>query len=147
MRLPVAAAAACLVIGCSSGDLTLPGGSEPNSLLPLSGDDQRAKPGTVLDRPLVVQVLDQSSQPVAGATVEFSFIGAIPDAGLDPGSAATDENGRASVFVRLGSVTGEQLILARVAGSSSPDLSAQFSAVATGGKGNGEGGGQDGDED
>jgi hypothetical protein len=146
MRIHVVAAAACLVVGCSSGDLTLPGGSEPNSLVPLSGDDQRAKAGTVLDQPLVVQVLDESSQPFAGATVEFSFIGEIPGAGLDPATVSTDENGRASAVVRLGSVTGEQLIVARVAGSASPDLSVRFRLVATGGKDKGGGGG-DGDGD
>lgn len=153
MRIRVAAAAACLVVGCSGGDLTLPGQGEPNSLLPLSGDDQRAKAGTVLDQPLVVQVLDESSQPFVGATVEFSFVGEIPGAGLDPSIVSTDENGRASAVVRLGSVSGEQLIVARVAGSASPDLSARFRAVATGGKGKGDGGGfgdsegGDGDDD
>lgn len=147
MRMRIAVAAACLVVGCSGGDLTLPGQSEPNSLVPLSGDDQRAKAGTVLDEPLVVQVLDEGSQPVAGATVEFSFIDDIPDAGLDPATVATDRSGRASAVVRLGSVTGEQLIVARVAGSVSPDLSAHFRAVATGGKGQGDGGGSGDDDD
>ncbi len=146
MRIRVAAAAACLVVGCSGGDLTLPGGSEPNSLVPLSGDDQRAKVGEVLDQPLVVQVLDESSQPFPGATVEFSFVGAVPGAGLEPSTVSTDASGRASAVVRLGSVTGELVIVARVAASSSPDLSAQFRAVATGGKGKGGGGG-DGDDD
>jgi hypothetical protein len=153
MRIHVVVAAACLVVGCSSGDLTLPGQTGPNSLVPLSGDDQQAKAGTVLDEPLVVQVLDESSQPFAGVTVEFSFISEIPGAGLDPATVSTDENGRASAVVRLGSVTGEQLIVARVAGSASPDLSAHFRAVATGGKGKGGGGGVgdseggDGDDD
>jgi hypothetical protein len=139
MRIRVAAAVACLVVGCSAGDLTLPGESEPSSLVPLSGDDQRAKAGTELDQPLVVQVLDESSQPFPGATVEFSFVGEIPGAGLEPSIVSTDENGRASTVVRLGSITGEQLIDARVAASSSPDLSAQFRAVATGEKGQGAG--------
>jgi hypothetical protein len=147
MRIRVAAAAACLIVGCSGGDLTLPGQGEPSSLVPLSGDDQQAKAGTVLDDPLVVQVLDESSQPFAGVTVEFSFLGEIPGAELEPSTVSTDENGRASAVVRLGSVTGEQLIVARVAGSASPDLSANFRAVATGGKGKGDGGGFSDSED
>jgi hypothetical protein len=148
MRIRVAAAAACLVVGCSGGDLTLPGQSEPNSLVPLSGDDQRAKAGTVLDQPLVVQVLDEGFQPFPGATVEFSFVGEIPGAGLEPSIVSTDENGRASAVVRLGSVAGEQLIVARVTASSSPDLSARFRAVATGkggGDDSGDGHGEAGD--
>jgi hypothetical protein len=148
MRIRVAAAAACLVVACSAGDLTLPGDSGPNSLVPLSGDDQRAKAGTELDRPLVVQVLGESSQPLPDVSVEFSFVGEIPGAGLEPSIVSTDENGRASVVVRLGLVTGEQVIVAKVAESSSPDLSALFRAVATGGNGNGgEDGSSDGGED
>jgi hypothetical protein len=54
----------------------------------------------------------------------------------------TDSEGRAEAFVRLGSETGEHLIIARVAGTASPDLSARFSVVATS-SGSGGGGKKD----
>ena len=75
-----AAAVMLTLIDCSAGDLTLPGpgqsGAEPPAeVRMLSGDGQRAEAGTPLDDPLTVQVLDESSQPVAGVRIQFSFLG------------------------------------------------------------------------
>ena len=137
MRICVAAA--CLLLGCSGGDLTLPGSApEPTSLVVLSGDDQRAQAGEFLDQPLVVRALDAAFQPVPGATVRFEPLGDLPGAEIQPATALTDEEGRATAIVRLAPVAGEQVIVARVIGAISPDLSARFEATALSGKGKGD---------
>ncbi len=145
--------AVCLLVGCSGGDLTLPDSADPVSLRIVSGDGQRADAGDLLAQPLVVQVLDSDANPVPDARVEFGFLGAVPGAAVDPGLVTTDDEGRAEAVVRLGSETGEHLIIARVAGTASPDLSARFLVVATtsggggGGKKDGEGKGHNGGHD
>ena len=79
--------------------------------------------------------------------------GEVPGAAVDPGLVTTDAEGRAEAVVRLGSETGEHLIIARVVGAASPDLSARFSVVATssggggGGKKDDEGKGHNGGHD
>jgi hypothetical protein len=133
------AAALVLSLGCSGGDLTLPGANEPAALMIVSGDGQRADAGTLLEEPLTGQVLDGSSQPVRGTPVLFNFLGDLPGAALDPSSVLTDENGRAAAMVRLGDVPGEQVIVAQVTNSQTPDLRARFSATAVSPNGNGGG--------
>jgi hypothetical protein len=133
------------LIGCSAGDLTLPGPGEngPDQLKVLSGDGQQAEVGTVLDDPLTVQVLDERSQPMANIQVQFSFVGDLTGAALDPALIETDEQGRAAAVVRLGELPGEQVIVAAVANTQLPDLRAQFSATAvppSGGDGDKKGG-------
>ena len=143
------------LISCSGGDLTLPdpgqsGPEQPAALKVLSGDGQQAEVGTVLDDPLTVQVLDENSQPVPNIRVQFSFLGDLSGAAIDPASIVTDAEGRAAAVVRLGELPGEQVIVAAVANTQLPDLRARFSATAVppsggdgdkkGGKGNGNGG-------
>ncbi len=155
-----AAVVTLTLLGCSAADLTLPGSDQPGPIQPValevvSGDDQRAEAGTVLDDPLTVQVLDSSSQPVPNVEVQFSFLGDFSGAALDPASILTDAEGRAAAVVRLGALPGEQVIVAAVASTQLPDLRAQFSATATqprdedddkkGGKGGHGGGGDDDD--
>jgi hypothetical protein len=99
----------------------------------------------MLDQPLVVRILDGSSRPVSQAAVEFSFVGDLPGAGLEPGTVLTDDNGRASAVVRLAAVTGEQLIVARVSDTEAADLRAHFRATAVApDDGGGDGGGKKG---
>jgi hypothetical protein len=140
-----AAAVALTLIGCSAGDLTLPGPGpdQPAALKVLSGDGQRAEAGTLLDDPLTVQVLDESSHPVPSIRVQFSFLGDLSGAALDPALIETDEEGRAAAIVRLGEQPGEQVIVAAVANTQLPDLRARFSATAvapSGGDGDKKGG-------
>src|SRR5215210_2312515 len=103
--LSVGAAGVLLtLIGCSVGDLTLPGPGQsgpeqPAELKVLSGDGQQAEAGTLLDDPLTVQVLDENSQPVAHIRVQFSFLGDLSGAAVDPASIETDEAGRAEAVV------------------------------------------------
>jgi hypothetical protein len=151
-----AAAILLTLISCSGGDLTLPGPGEsgpdqPAALKVLSGDEQQAEVGTVLEDPLAVQVLDESSQPVPHIVVQFSFLGEHSGAALNPASIETDDEGRAAAMVRLGDEPGEQVIVAAVANTQLPDLRARFSATAVppgddrrGGKG-GHGGDGNGD--
>ena len=136
------------LIGCSAGDLTLPGPGQSGPDLPaalklLSGDGQRAEAGTVLDDPLTVQVVDESSRPVPNIRVQFSFLGDLSGAAVDPASIETDEAGRAAAIVRLGGLPGEQVIVAAVANTQLADLRARFSATAvppSGGDGDEKGG-------
>jgi hypothetical protein len=140
-----AAAVMLTLIGCSAGDLTLPGPSQsgPVALKAVSGDGQRAEAGTLLDDPLTVQVLDESSLPVPNIRVQFSLLGDLSGAAVDPVSIETDEEGRAAAIVRLGEQPGEQVIVAAVANTQLPDLRAQFSVTAvppSGGDGDKKGG-------
>jgi hypothetical protein len=145
----IGVAALVLTLGCSGGDLTLPDPNEPAALEVVSGDAQQAEPGASLQEPLTVRLLDGSSRPVRQTPVQFSFLGDLPGARLDPASVWTDEEGRAAANVRLGRVVGEQVIVARVTTSKSSELRARFSATAVppdraGGGKKGKDGGSDG---
>jgi hypothetical protein len=148
--------ALAVLLACGS-DLTLPGegppagnppedDGAPAQLLAVSGSGQAARVGKRLDDPLVVLLTDQSDQPVIGAVVEFSFKGVVPEAELEPAVAETDENGRASVEVRLGSVAGEHQVEAVLPATS---LRATFdlTALERDHRGHGDDGGDDDDDD
>jgi hypothetical protein len=137
MRVHIAAV--CLLVGCSGGDLSLPSSADPATLTIVSGDNQRADAGDVLEQPLVVKVLDSDGTPVPGASVEFGFLGDVPGAAVDPALTTTDDRGYAEAVVHVGTESGERLVIARVAGTDSPDLTARFSVVALGGGGGGGG--------
>jgi hypothetical protein len=150
---------ACLLAGCGAADLTLPDSSRPVTLSIVSGDGQRADAGTLLGLPLVVRVLDDASNPVPDASVEFGFLGEVPGAGVDPGVVTTGDDGTAEAFVRLGTTSGTQMVLAQVVGAASPELSARFRVIALNvpgggggdgrgpGNGNGNGSGKDDEDD
>jgi hypothetical protein len=152
-RIPSTRAAAMLfaLLGCGSGDLTLPGDQSgqltPTALEVVSGDGQRGEPGTVLPDPIVISVLDDSLRPVRDTPVRFSFLGDLTGAALDPTSILTDEAGRASAVVRLGETLGEQVVVAEVVGAQAPDLRAQVTAVAVGSDDKDGGGHGHGDDD
>jgi hypothetical protein len=139
-------------VGCSGGDLTLPGDSSgpepgptasaPSTLTAVAGDDQSARVGQTLDRPLTVQVLDASAQPVEGVLVQFAFEGDGAGGSLDPATSTTNATGQAEATVRLGDQPGEQTILAVV--TDAPTLSTRFTVTATSRRGH-QGGGEDND--
>jgi hypothetical protein len=152
----------CGAAACSGADLTLPGSSEPAALQMVSGDDQRALAGALVGEPLLVRVVDANARPVHGASVEFKFVGSLPDAGLDPEVAETDDTGHAAATVRLASVAGEQVIVASLVGSGASHLRVRFRAVALSkvddpnsgpddddddDSGSGDGGSDEGDDD
>jgi hypothetical protein len=131
------------LVGCSSGDLTLPGQDQPGPVQParlivISGDGQRAEAGTVLDEPLMVRVLDDSSRAVPNTPVRFGFFGDLSGAELAPASVLTDEEGRAATIARLGETAGEQVIVAEVANTELADLRTQFTATALDPDGDGD---------
>jgi len=135
------------VLACSGGDLNLPNDGTPVELTAVSGDGQEAKVGSLLPKPLVVQVTDAARQPVAEVPLMFRFRAAVPDAEIDPASVATDSTGHASVRVRLGTVTGPQTIEATIAQAAGPDSRATFGVTALDKGGHGHGGGHgDGDD-
>ena len=118
------------VLACAGGDLTLPNNGSPVELTAVSGDGQEAKVGTLLPQPLVVQVTDAAGRPVAEVPLVFRFQTPVPDGEIDPASVATDSTGRASVRVRLGTVTGPQTIEATIAQDAAPDVRATFGVTA-----------------
>lgn len=123
-------AALMLALGCSQGDLTLPGSIEPATLVVISGDGQRAEAGTYLDEPLTIQVRDALARGMAGTPVRFGFVGDLPGAEVDPATVLTDADGRASALVRLGEVAGDQVVVAEVTNTLSSDLRARFHVTA-----------------
>jgi hypothetical protein len=152
MRFPTPASllALTLIAACSS-DLSLPGGpsepAEPDRLQIVNGDKQQAQTGELLPDPLVVEVVDSGRAPVPGTPVEFAFVGDPAGAVLQPTSAETDSAGHVSAFVRLGLESGEQQIVARVAGTALPELSASFTVTALSDKGGSKGDGGHGHGD
>jgi hypothetical protein len=143
-----------LLLACG-GDLTLPEGGPPTGspppddrtpaqLLAISGNGQEAETGKRLDDPLTVRLTDQSGRAVSGMIVEFRFRDAEPEAELKPAAAETNENGEASVEVRLGSVAGEHQVEAVFAAT---NLQATFDLTALERRHGGRGDGDDDDED
>jgi hypothetical protein len=137
---------------CGSGDLVLPGGP-PSELSAVSGDGQNGPPGSRLPDPLVVEVNDAEGRPVVGTSVEFSFAGDVADGAVTPGSAVTDDQGRASTEVQLGTVEGDQPVEALVAAGADSALRTRFNLTAVplddggGGGSGGSGGGGHGEGD
>jgi hypothetical protein len=93
-----------LYAACGSDNLTLPGEGEPAHISVVSGNGQGARVGTQL--PLVVEVTDTKSRPVAGATVEFTLDDAAATGSLTPPSASTGPNGQTSTMITLGDQVG-----------------------------------------
>jgi hypothetical protein len=130
LRLPGISLTLVLALpACRSGDLMLPGGP-PSELSAVSGDGQNGPPGSRLPDPLVVEVTDAEGRHVVGTSVEFTFEGDVADGAVTPGTAITDETGRASAEVQLGTVEGDQPVVARVAGAADSALQARFNLTA-----------------
>ena len=98
---------------------------EPMELKYVSGNSQEGLINTRLLDALVVQVRDQHDKPIAGIQVNFS----VPKGNgmLSDKTAMTDQMGKASVTLTLGSEAGENSVVASVAGTS---LTQTFTATA-----------------
>lgn len=149
LLLPVVLLAAA---ACGGGDLTLPGPGDPSALRKVAGDEQQGLPGEPLSDPLVVELVDGLGRPVPRAHVVFRFTDELPDAEVDPATAATDDDGRALARARLGSREGSQGIEAFVV-VPGEDLRVRFSLTARAedkgddaAGGDGGGGGDDPDD-
>jgi len=87
----------------------------PTQIKIISGDCQRSQPNTTLPAPLEVKVTDINGNAVSNALVTFAVIEG--EGTLSPASSVkTSLNGRARVWLTLGSQTGTSLVQAQVAG-------------------------------
>ncbi len=85
--------------------LTVTAPPVPSTLTKLSGDNQVLGGGQA-SQPLVVQVLDQFGQPVAGAAVSFAAVSPPAGTTIAPTSTTTDGAGLAQAVVTAGSTSG-----------------------------------------
>ncbi len=85
-------------------------GDAPANLGVFSGNNQTAPVDTQLPQPLVVQVTDQSGNPIAGVSVAFS----APSGTLSSASVTTNASGQASVNYTTGGSVGTVTINAAV---------------------------------
>ena len=88
----------------------------PEALETVSGNDQQGLPGAVLEKPFVVDVLDQSGDPLQGVQVTFSVAGG--GGTLSVTSVATDSTGRAQSILTLGPNPGTNTVTVSVEGIS-----------------------------
>ena len=129
--LPVGLA---VILGCG-GDLTLPDSSGTGVELSLvDGNTQVGTVGEPLPSPIVVRVETLAQQPIGGRRVAF-VLSEGPSAGeVDPDTAITDSEGRASTRWVLGNVPGEYHGEARLVTTDSTEAPAvPFAASARAG--------------
>ena len=88
------------------------GQGSPRALALLSGDQQEGPAGTVLPEPFVVQVRDQSNNPLAG--VHVAFVVTSGEGTVSVATDTTDAHGRAATLLTLGGQPGTHTVLARV---------------------------------
>ena len=97
-------------------------GPVPTSLEKVSGDNQIGDAGTVLPEPLVVMLKDQNANPMAEVEVDFTVTQG--NGSVNPTSALTDVDGKASTEFTLGQTAGLNQVTATV-----NELSVTFSAT------------------
>ncbi|MEP7227740.1 MAG: Ig-like domain-containing protein [Gemmatimonadales bacterium] len=97
----------------------------------VSGNDQRARPGTALENPLVVELLDGAGNAVPNRAV--TWVVATGGGSADPVTSTTDAEGRASTEWTLGPDEGRNTLNAVVSGVGV----VAFSAMATNSGGGG----------
>src|SRR5574341_1068797 len=81
----------------------------------VSGDSQVGIVGSTLAQPLVVEVRDALSNPVAGVTVSFTVTSG--GGALSAGAAVSDGSGQAQITWTLGGTAGTQTVQASAAGT------------------------------
>jgi len=89
------------------------------------GDEQSRMVRHELADPVIVCVLDSSGLPVPGVEVSFSILtqpSGSAGFSVNPDLVFTDSLGCASVWVTLGSVSGDYQIIARITGSAGKDI-------------------------
>ena len=99
----------------------------PASIVVASGTPQSAAVGTAFAAPLVVTVLDASSNPVPGATVTFTAPASGASANLGA-AAVTNASGQTQVTATANNTTGAYSVSASVSGVVTP---ATFSLTNT----------------
>ena len=104
------------VAGVTSVRFTITVGDLADSIEIVSGNNQSGDPGTELNNPLVVEVLDEDDDPVSGITVTFSITAG--DGSLSDTSVTTNTRGRAETDLTLGDDPGRNTVRASVSGVS-----------------------------
>ncbi|MCD6505518.1 tandem-95 repeat protein [Candidatus Poribacteria bacterium] len=83
------------------------GGSTPEQLVKISGDNQSGTVGKALQNPFVVQVLDAEGNPVSDVQVRFDVLsGGGNIGGSSYKVVSTDSSGKAQVILTLGPTSG-----------------------------------------
>lgn len=101
---------------------------EPASLAAAGGGAQTATVGELLGSALSVLVLDDSGQPFAGASVQWSV--ASGGGSVAPSTSQTGADGRATTQWTLGGTAGTQRVTATVTGLSPVEFTATAEAGA-----------------
>ena len=98
----------CTLLGC----ITQPDAYEPrvDRLIIAGGSAQLGDPGQTLGVPLRVRARDQRGAPMLGVRVQWAA--ATGGGSVSPTQSETDANGEAQTIWTLGSVEGEQTVLA-----------------------------------
>ncbi len=94
----------------------------PSMISVKSGSPQSTTVGTAFAAPLVAQVLDSSSNPVAGATVTFSPPVTGASAVLGSATAVTDANGLATTTATANDTSGSYSVVATLPGAGAPAI-------------------------
>ncbi|HEU5040415.1 MAG TPA: Ig-like domain-containing protein [Gemmatimonadales bacterium] len=129
---PLAAALAAAAIACG-GDLTLPDSSGAGlDLSKVRGDGQTGAVGEALADPVVVRVLTEGGQPVAGRKVAF-LLPEGESGAVDPDTAVTNGSGEALSHWVLGPETGEHALDARIVTEAADGPTTRFLASAVAG--------------
>lgn len=98
----------------------------PANFEAVSGNAQAGPVGQPLPQPLVVEATDQLGNPIAGLAVAFAVTGG--GGSVQPTTATTGVNGRASAVLTLGPVPGPHEVTATIMGTT---FLATFTATAT----------------
>ncbi len=104
------------VTGIPSVRFTITAGDLADSIEIVSGNNQSGEPGTELEDPLVVEVLDEDDDVVSGVTVTFSVTAG--GGSLSETSVTTNSRGRAETDLTLGDDPGRNTVRASVSGVS-----------------------------
>ena len=121
--------AQAVVSGVGQASFTATGlAGAPNEIRIESGNGQTGQVGQRLGSDLVVLVLDEGDNPIAGATVTWQVRSG--GGSVDPASSTTDGSGRASARWTLGPAPGANTLDASVSGAGSVSFQATGAAGA-----------------
>lgn len=113
--------------GTAMGTATVDVAQVATKLIRVSGDSQAAPPSATLPQPVVVEVDDRLDAPVQGVTVDFAA--AAGSGSVNPTSASTGVDGRASTTWTLGGTDGADTVTATSGSLTGSPLN--FTAKAT----------------
>jgi hypothetical protein len=118
-----------VLLQCGGSDLTLPEETAAADIRKLEdGDNQSGPAGSLLPKPLQVEVTNRRGVPVANQPVAFSIDPPLTDASVSPSVDTTDEAGIAEAQWTLGGPAGIQEVKVTVVGAE--DLETTFHAEA-----------------